>query len=291
MTAKQENEYRSALKEALHKGYLVLKNGGSALDAVEAAVLCMENCVLFNAGKGAVFNNDQQHELDAAIMDGKDLEAGAVACLKHIKNPIALAKMVLLHSPHVLMIGKGAEQFAKTQGIKMVKNNYFSTDFRLQQLEQIRHTNNTQLDHATNQSTKMSTVGAVALDAFGNLAAATSTGGLTNKRFGRVGDTPIIGAGTYANNATCAISATGTGEYFMRAMVAYDISALMQYTQMTLKQAANEVIHKKIAMIGGDGGIVGIDAKGNIAMPFNTEGMYRAYKTSNDEEHIAIYKT
>ena len=303
MNAEQEAEYRAKLKEALQAGYQVLEQGGTSLDAVEAAIQLMEESPLFNAGKGAVFTNDGKNELDAAIMDGKTHQAGAVAGISHVKSPIAAARAVMEASPHVMMVGAGAEQFAQEQGLEMVEPSYFFTDKRHQQLEQIKATEKQELDHSGSNKAnkkqsylnqhfpdrKFGTVGAVAVDQEGNLAAATSTGGMTNKRYGRVGDVPIIGAGTYADNATAAISATGHGEYFIRSVVAYDITALMKYKGMSLQEAADEVVKKKLVETGGDGGVIAVDAQGNIAMPFNTSGMYRASMNKDGKMYVGIY--
>ena len=303
MSAEQEAEYRAKLKEALQAGYQVLEQGGTSLDAVEAAIQLMEESPLFNAGKGAVFTNDGKNELDAAIMDGQTHHAGAVAGISHVKSPIAAARAVMEASPHVMMVGAGAEQFAQEQGLEMVEPSYFFTDKRHQQLEQIKATEKQELDHSGSNKAnkkqsyldqhfpdrKFGTVGAVAVDKEGNLAAATSTGGMTNKRYGRVGDVPIIGAGTYADNATAAISATGHGEYFIRSVVAYDITALMKYKGMSLQEAADEVVKKKLVETGGDGGVIAVDAQGNIAMPFNTSGMYRASMDKNGKMYVGIY--
>ena len=303
MSAEQEAEYRAKLKEALQAGYQVLEQGGTSLDAVEAAIQLMEESPLFNAGKGAVFTNDGKNELDAAIMDGQTHQAGAVAGISHVKSPIAAARAVMEASPHVMMVGAGAEQFAQEQGLEMVEPSYFFTDKRHQQLEQIKATEKQELDHSGSNKAnkkqsyldqhfpdrKFGTVGAVAVDKEGNLAAATSTGGMTNKRYGRVGDVPIIGAGTYADNATAAISATGHGEYFIRSVVAYDITALMKYKGMSLQEAADEVVKKKLVETGGDGGVIAVDAQGNIAMPFNTSGMYRASMDKNGKMYVGIY--
>ena len=303
MSAEQEAEYRAKLKEALQAGYQVLEQGGTSLDAVEAAIQLMEESPLFNAGKGAVFTNDGKNELDAAIMDGQTHQAGAVAGISHVKSPIAAARAVMEASPHVMMVGAGAEQFAQEQGLEMVEPSYFFTDKRHQQLEQIKATEKQELDHSGSNKAhkkqsyldqhfpnrKFGTVGAVAVDKEGNLAAATSTGGMTNKRYGRVGDVPIIGAGTYADNATAAISATGHGEYFIRSVVAYDITALMKYRDMSLQEAADEVVKKKLVETGGDGGVIAVDAQGNIAMPFNTSGMYRASMDKDGKIYVGIY--
>lgn len=290
LTPEKEQRYREALEAALEAGYAVLERGGSALDAVEAAVVSLEDCPLFNAGRGAVFNAQGKHELDASIMRGDTRQAGAVAMVSNIKNPIRLARMVMERSEHVLLAGEGAMEFAKTMPCEWADDAYFYDEFRYQQWQTLRGTEQMQLDHSEeNKERKFGTVGAVALDQYGNLAAATSTGGMTNKRFGRVGDSPIIGAGTYANNATCAISCTGSGEYFLRGVVAYDVSCLMEYKGLGLQAACEEVIQKRLLDIGGDGGLIGVDAQGNLAMVFNTEGMYRACKNSNGVKEVGIY--
>jgi beta-aspartyl-peptidase (threonine type) len=300
MSEEQEAEYRAKLKEALDAGYTVLESGGEALDAVIAAVKVMEDSPLFNAGKGAVFTNEGKNEMDAAIMDGRDRNAGAVAGLTTVKNPITAARAVMENSPHVFMTGAGAEVFAKEQELELVSPDYFYTDFRFQQLEKIRETEKTQLDHSSLlelelqdpffKDRKFGTVGAVALDKNGNIAAATSTGGMTNKRYGRVGDVPIIGAGTYADNATCAVSATGHGEFFIRTVVGHEIASQMRYGNKKLEDAANDVVMKQLVEMGGSGGIISIDRMGNIAMPFNSEGMYRGYRKADQEAQVFIYK-
>jgi len=291
MNAEKERIYKKALSVSLEVGYDILEEGGSAVDAVEAAVYELENFPLFNAGKGAVFTHDGKHEMDASIMDGKTLKAGAVTCVQRVRNPVVLAREVMEFSEHVLLSGKGAEQFAKVRKIKLENDNYFFTDERFKQLQEVINEEGAHLDHNINvKDKKFGTVGAVALDKNGNLAAATSTGGMTNKRFGRIGDSPIIGSGTYANNKTCAVSCTGHGEFFIRAVVAYDISCLMEYKNMTLKQACKEVVNKKLVKLGGEGGLIAIDKNGNIELAFNSEGMYRGYKTSSGKELIGIYK-
>ena len=290
MTAELEVQYKAALKLALDKGYKVLEAGGTAIEAVEVSVKLLEDSHLFNAGKGSVFTADETHEMDASIMDGKTLNAGAVSLISNIKNPVSLARDVMEKSEHVFLAGQGAMTFAKDQGYKLEPANYFYDEFRHQQWLEIKDTDSFQLDHSVKKDSKFGTVGAVACDAKGNIAAATSTGGMTNKRYGRVGDSPMIGAGNYANNNTCAVSCTGSGEYFIRGVVAYDVSCLMEHKDMPLQDAANEVINKRILEINGDGGLIAVDAKGNIAMPFNTEGMYRACKSSTGEEEISIYK-
>jgi beta-aspartyl-peptidase (threonine type) len=273
-----ERQYREALAIALHRGKKILEDGGTALDAVEMTIRVMEDNPLFNAGKGAVFTHEGKNEMDAAIMDGSNLAAGAVAVVTNIKNPISAARMVMTHSPHVLLTGSGASQFAKEQGIEIVPPSYFFTQRRWNDLQEIL------------KKEKNGTVGCCALDRHGNLAAGTSTGGMDNKRYNRIGDTPIIGAGTYANNATCAISATGHGEYFIRWTVAHDISALMEYKGMSLQGAADLVVNKKLVKAGGSGGVIGLDRKGNVAMIFNSEGMFRAFATAEGKEDILIFK-
>jgi len=303
MTPEQEQVYRASLNAALQAGYAILKNGGSALDAVEATIKIMEDNPLFNAGKGAVFTHEGKNEMDAAIMNGKNLAAGSVASVTTIKNPITAARAVMEKSEHVMLIGRGAEQFAKEQGLDIVDPSYFYTENRWNVLQRLlkQDSAKTELDHSApkqtsllkqpeNKDYKYGTVGAVALDRQGNLAAATSTGGMTNKKFGRVGDAPIIGAGTYANNATCAISCTGWGEYFIRLVVAKSVSDLMEYKNYPLQKAADEMIWKKVPELGGDGGLIAVDKDGNIAMPFNTEGMYRGYIKSDGKAMVKIYK-
>jgi beta-aspartyl-peptidase (threonine type) len=290
MTPEKEKAYQQALQKALEIGYQVLEKRGSAVDAVEKAVKALEDSHLFNAGKGSVFTATETHEMDASIMDGKTLEAGAVSLITGIKNPVSLAKDVMEKSEHVFLAGEGAMQFAKANNYSLEKADYFYDELRHQQWLAIKDTDNFQLDHSVKKDSKFGTVGAVACDANGNIAAATSTGGMTNKKFGRVGDSPMIGAGNYANNKTCAVSCTGSGEFFIRGVVAYDVSCLMEYKGLTLEAAANEVINKRILEIGGDGGLIAVDAQGNIAMPFNTEGMYRGVKTSKGIDVIAIYK-
>ena len=301
MTPEKEKAYKEVLNQALETGYAILKKGGTSLDAVEATVRVMEDSPLFNAGKGAVFTNEGKNELDAAIMDGKTGKAGAVASLTTVKNPISAARAVMEKSEHVMLIGPGAEKFAKEKGLEIVDPSYFRTETRFQQLQKLKEKEGEkmQLDHDSTgtssnekifvEGEKFGTVGAVALDAYGNLAAATSTGGMTNKRYGRVGDVPIIGAGTYADNNTCAVSATGHGEYFIRSVVAHDIAALMEYKGYTLKKAADEVVLNKLVKRGGEGGVIAVDRKGNIAMPFNSAGMYRGY-IKNGKSEVAIYK-
>ena len=289
MTPEKESAYKSALKLALDLGYAQLAKGAAAIEAVTVAVTALEDCPLFNAGRGSVFTATGSHEMDASIMDGKTLKAGAVSLITGIRNPIVLARDVMEKSEHVFLAGQGAIEFAQQLGYTLETESYFYDAFRYQQWLDIKDSDSFQLDHSAKKDAKFGTVGAVACDKKGSVAAATSTGGMTNKRFGRVGDSPIIGAGNYANNKTCAISCTGSGEYFIRAVVAYDVSCLMEYKGLSLNDAANEVIHKRLLTIGGDGGLIAVDAQGNIAMPFNTEGMYRARKSSNGPMEIAIY--
>ena len=290
MTPDLESQYKQALKIALNAGYKVMEDGKTAIEAVEIAVKLLEDSPLFNAGKGSVFTATESHEMDASIMDGKTLNAGAVSLITGIKNPVTLARDVMEKSEHVFLAGEGAMQFAKELDYKLEDASYFYDEFRHKQWLEIKGTDSFQLDHSTKKDSKFGTVGAVACDQDGNIAAATSTGGMTNKKWGRVGDSPMIGAGNYANNKTCAVSCTGSGEFFIRGVVAYDVSCLMEHKGMSLDEASNEVINKRILEIGGDGGLIGVDTKGNIAMPFNTEGMYRASKSSNGKEEISIYK-
>ncbi len=287
MTAELQQQYESGLQQALDAGYEVLEAGGSSLDAVEAAVASLEDFPLFNAGKGAVFNHKGKHEMDACIMNGKTLEAGAVSGVNNIKNPVKLSRAVMEHSQHVLLYGDGAEEFAKLNGIAFENDAYFYTEQRYKQWQEAMLEDRVQLDHTEK---KFGTVGAVALDKHGNLAAATSTGGMTNKKYGRIGDSPIPGAGTYANNNTCAISCTGHGELFIRSVVAYDISCLMEYKGLSLAEACDIVVHDKLVKIGGEGGLVAVDSSGNISMPFNSEGMYRACRNNAGLSEIKIYK-
>ncbi len=290
MTPELEAQYKATLEFARNEGYNILEKGGSAVDAIETAVKLLEDSPLFNAGKGSVFTAEGTHEMDAAIMDGSNLKAGGVSLITGIKNPVSLARDIMDKSYHVFLAGEGAMQFALSNGHKVLDPDYFYDEVRYQQWQGIKDSDGFQLDHSVKKDGKFGTVGAVACDKSGNVAAATSTGGMTNKKWGRVGDSPMIGAGTYANNKTCAISCTGNGEYFIRGVVAYDVACLMEFKNLSVQDAANEVIHKRILAIGGEGGLIAIDSKGNIAMPFNTEGMYRALKTSKGEEAIAIYK-
>lgn len=278
--------YRAGLSEALDAGYAVLAAGGNSLDAVTTAVRLLEDNPLFNAGKGAVLAHDGYAELDASIMEGRTLAAGAVTGLRHVKNPIDLARRVMENSPHVFLSGAGAEEFALTQDLTLVPNEYFVTPTRKRQLERVLQGR----VQARNELQGLGTVGAVAVDAQGNIAAATSTGGMTNKRWGRIGDAPVIGAGTYANNASCAVSATGHGEYFIRSVVAYDICALVEYRGWTLEKAAKEVVHGKLIQRGGEGGIIAVDPQGNVAMQFNSPGMFRGMRDSAGRREIAIYE-
>lgn len=290
MTVELEAKYKQHLEQALKVGYGILEQGGTALDAVEKAVVELENSHLFNAGKGSVFTAEGTHEMDASIMEGKYLKAGAVSLVQGIKNPVQLARCVMEQSGHVFLAGEGAMQFAQSLGFKIESPEYFFDEFRYNQWQDIKGSDSFQLDHSVKKDSKFGTVGAVAYDQNGDLAAATSTGGMTNKRFGRVGDSPMIGAGTYANNKTCAVSCTGSGEYFIRGVVAYDVSCLMEYKGLTIQEAANEVINNRVLNLGGDGGLIAVDAKGNIAMRFNTEGMYRASQNSLGHKEISIYK-
>ncbi len=290
MSTEAQKAYEKALYLALEAGEAWLKTGGDALTAVEKAVVELENNPLFNAGKGAVFTHEGIHEMDASIMEGKFLNAGAVSGLKHIKNPVLLARKVMDEGTHVFLSGSGAEDFAKKNGLTFENEAYFHVPLRYEQLQEALKQDKVFLDHKDTKPDKFGTVGAVALDVHGNLAAATSTGGMTNKKHGRVGDTPIIGAGTYANNSTCAISCTGHGEFFIRAVVAYDISCLMEYKGLSLQEACRIVVNEKLVKLGGEGGLIAVDAKGNIELPFNSEGMYRGSVRSGEEPFIAIYK-
>ena len=290
MTQELEQQYKQALKVAREAGFDVLKNGGTAIDAVENSVKILEDSPLFNAGKGSVFTAEGTHEMDAAIMEGKNREAGAVSLITGIKNPVSLARDVMEKSYHVFLAGEGAMKFAKEQNYVLEQPDYFYDEVRYQQWQGIKDSDSFQLDHSAKKDGKFGTVGAVACDQHGNVAAATSTGGMTNKKWGRVGDSPMIGVGNYANNKTCAVSCTGSGEFFIRGVVAYDVSCLMEYKGMSVQEASNEVINNRILEIKGDGGLIAVDPNGNIAMPFNTEGMYRASKSSNGSEEISIYK-
>ncbi len=296
MTPELEKAYLKGLEDALAAGYAVLEEGGTSANAVKAALVILEDNMLFNAGRGSVFTKKGVQEMDAAIMDGKDLAAGAVAGVRNVRNPIELAMEVMRNSNHVFLSGKGANDFAIKQGIKLEPDEFFFSQFRYDQWKQIRDSDNYSLDHTHQQlevlmkDKKFGTVGAVACDCNGHIAAATSTGGMTNKKYGRIGDSPLIGAGTYANDTTCAISCTGHGEPFIRSVAAYDVSCLMEYKGMSLQQAMNEVVHVKLAAMHGEGGMIGVDAQGNTAMLFNSAGMYRAMQKSNGENFTGIYK-
>lgn len=296
MSAELEKAYMKSLEEAVADGYKVLENGGSAIEAVKASTVILEDNIFFNAGRGSVFTKKGEHEMDAAIMDGQSLAAGAVAGVRNIRNPILLAAEVMLESNHVFLSGDGANDFALTRGIKPEPDDYFFSQFRYDQWKAMRDSDNYSLDHSNDQverlmkNKKFGTVGAVACDQEGNLAAATSTGGMTNKKYGRIGDTPVIGSGTYANNKTCAVSCTGHGEPFIRAVVAYDISCLMEYKGLTLQQACEEVVLKKLVSLEGEGGLIAIDRKGTPAMVFNSAGMYRAFRSSDGTRESSIYK-
>jgi len=289
MTPEKETAYTSGLQSAIDTGYEILAKGGSALDAVTKAVIVLENNPLFNAGKGSVFTAKGHHEMDASIMEGKYLKAGAVSLISGIKNPISLARDVMEKSEHVFLAGAGALEFAKSMEYTLEEDSYFYNQFRYDQWQEIKDSDHFLLDHSVLKESKFGTVGAVACDKDGSVAAATSTGGMTNKKWGRIGDSPMIGAGNYANNTTCAVSCTGSGEYFIRGVVAYDVSCLMEYKGLSLEDAANEVIHHRILKLGGDGGLIAVDAMGNIALPFNTEGMYRGYRKSTGENEVLIY--
>jgi len=298
-TPEKEAAYRAKLEEALDAGYMVLEKGGASLDAVTAAINVLENSPFFNAGKGAVYTHDESHEMDASIMDGRTRQAGAVAGVKHIENPIDLARLVMDESVHVMLSGAGAEAFAQTQGVPLVDNKLFDTKARYKSLQRAKakmkkakqeNKDYQAAHHALDTEYKVGTVGAVALDKFGNVAAGTSTGGMTAKRFGRIGDSPVIGAGTFAENDSCAVSATGHGEYFIRYSVASDICARVKYQNKTIEQAGDEVINQVLAPIGGTGGVIIVDAKGHISMPFNTSGMYRASKSNTQATFVGIFK-
>ncbi|MBM3415847.1 MAG: isoaspartyl peptidase/L-asparaginase [Bacteroidetes bacterium] len=322
MSAELEAAYKQGLEAALNAGYRLLEKGGTALDAIKAAVVSLEDNILFNAGRGSVFCKDGSQEMDASVMEGKTLMAGAVSAVRNIKNPVELAYAIMTQSPHVMLNGQGAFEFAKLHGLAIEPDEYFFSAFRYEQWKQMQGSDDFALDHnvklqaetqagnsfsndnpsvakaaegkpssaKVREGRKFGTVGAVAVDMQGNIAAATSTGGMTNKRWGRVGDSPIIGAGTYANNKTCAISCTGHGEPFIRAVTAYDVSCLMEYKGLSLEEAIHGVVHDKLLKLDGEGGMIGVDAKGNAAMVFNSEGMYRGLKGSNGENQVLIYK-
>lgn len=288
MTPEKESNYRQSLLSAIAAGESVLKKQGSSLNAVEAAVRTLEDDPLFNAGRGSVFTHEGVNEMDASIMNGADLMAGAVCGVRNIKNPVSLAKAVMQQSDHVFLSGSGALAFAKKINAETRPDDYFFSQMRYDQLQQALKTNSIQLDHTKEK--KFGTVGAVAIDVHGNLAAATSTGGMTNKQHGRVGDTPMIGAGTYASNTSCAVSCTGHGEFFIRSVVAYDVACLMEYKGLSLKAACDMVVKQKLVKLGGEGGLIAIDAKGSIELSFNSEGMYRASLTEGNEAYIGIYR-
>ncbi|GAW97496.1 MULTISPECIES: isoaspartyl peptidase/L-asparaginase family protein [Colwellia] len=301
----KEAAYRAKLQESVEVGYAILEQGGTSLDALTAAINILENSPFFNAGKGAVYTHDESHEMDASIMYGENRQAGAVAGVKHIENPINLARLVMEKSVHVMLSGDGAEEFAKTQGVNLVANKLFDTEHRYKSLQRAKakmkkaeEANRGQKGNKDYQAAhfaldteyKVGTVGAVALDKYGNIAAGTSTGGMTNKRYGRIGDSPVIGAGTFADNASCAVSATGHGEYFIRYNVAADICARVKYQGKSIEQAGKEVIHDVLFPIGGTGGVIIIDTQGNISLPFNTKGMYRASKSNTTATYVGIFK-
>ena len=291
MTKWKAEAYRQALKRAYSVGYHTLHKGGKALEAVTEAILILENSPLFNAGKGSVFTHDGEHEMDAAIMDGKKLKAGAVAGVKSVKNPILLATAVMKKSRHVLISGEQALEFAREQGLEIAPKEYFYDEYRFKQWQKVVAMDSVVLDHDEEEGKKFGTVGAVALDKKGNLAAGTSTGGMVNKKYGRIGDSPLIGIGTYANNASCAISCTGHGEFFIRTVVAHEISSRMLYKGQSLKEACEAVVKEMLPALGGKGGVIAIDSHGNITMPFNTKGMYRGFKNSANDEFVGIFET
>ncbi|MFL9484795.1 isoaspartyl peptidase/L-asparaginase family protein [Chitinophagaceae bacterium LWZ2-11] len=296
MTPELERAYQTALQGALDAGYAVLEQGGSAVNAIKAAIVLLEDNLLFNAGRGSVFTKKGVQEMDAAIMDGSDLSAGAIAGIRNVRNPIELATEVMRNSNHVFLSGKGAIDFAIKQGIKLEPDEYFFSQFRYDQWKAIRDSDNYSLDHTHHhleelmRDKKFGTVGAVACDIGGNIAAATSTGGMTNKKYGRIGDSPIIGAGTYANNNTCGISCTGHGEMFIRSVAAYDVSCLMEYKGLTLQEAMDKVVNDKLIQLKGEGGMIGVDSQGNHAMVLNSAGMYRGVRNSKGISEVAIYK-
>ena len=296
MTDELEAAYVKALDEALQAGYAVLEQGGKASSAVKAAVVILEDNLLFNAGRGSVFTKKGVQEMDAAIMDGATRAAGAVAGVRNVRNPVELAEEVMTNSNHVFLSGKGANDFAIKQGIKLEPDEYFFSQFRYDQWKELRDSDNYSLDHTHRgveelmKDKKFGTVGAVACDMEGNIAAATSTGGMTNKKYGRIGDSPLIGAGTYANNKTCAISCTGHGEPFIKCVAAYDVSCHMEYKGMDIEEAMKAVVHGKLLELDGEGGMIGIDAEGNVTMQFNSAGMYRGFYKSDGTKEISIYK-
>jgi beta-aspartyl-peptidase (threonine type) len=296
MTPELEAAYLMGLEQAVDAGFAVLEQGGSAVNAIKATIVLMEDNLLFNAGRGAVFTKKGVQEMDAAIMDGRTLEAGAVTGVRNVRNPIELATEVMVNSDHVFLSGKGASDFAIKQGIKLEPDEYFFSQFRYDQWKSIRDSDTYSLDHTHQRleelmrDKKFGTVGAVARDQRGNIAAATSTGGMTNKKYGRIGDSPIIGAGTYANNKTCGISCTGHGEMFIRAVAAHDVSCLMEYKGLSLQEAMEIVVHEKLIAIDGEGGMIGVDLHGNAALVFNSQGMYRGFRSSDGNGLVAIYK-
>lgn len=295
MSPELEQAYLAALQDGLNAGYAVLEEGGSAVNAIKAAAVVLEDNMLFNAGRGSVFTKKGVQEMDAAIMDGATLDAGAVAGIRNVRNPIELATEVLRNSNHVFLSGKGANDFAIKQGIKLEPDEYFFSQFRYDQWRAVRDSDNYMLDHTHSdikeiKDKKFGTIGAVACDQNGNIAAATSTGGMTNKKYGRIGDSPLIGCGTYANNETCAISCTGHGEVFIQAVAAYDVSALMDYKNLSLKAAAEHVVLEKLVKMHGEGGLIGVDKEGNYVMVMNSAGMYRGVKSSDGTNEVAIYK-
>jgi L-asparaginase / beta-aspartyl-peptidase len=289
LTPADEQQYRTALKAALTIGYELLRSGAAALDAVEATVRSLEDCPLFNAGRGAVFTHEGHHEMDAALMAGHTKLAGAVTGVRQVQNPIRAARLVMEKTEHVLLGYPGADELAREYGLPLQPAEYFFTQKRFDQLQDAIATGKMQLDHAADPNWKKGTVGAVARDQHGHLAAATSTGGMTNKRYSRIGDTPLVGAGTWAD-ARCAISCTGNGEYFIRAVAAYDVACLMEYKGLSLEEAARIVVQDKLAPVGGEGGLIAIDADGNVTLPFNSEGMYRASRREGEAARVAIYK-
>jgi L-asparaginase / beta-aspartyl-peptidase len=296
MTPELERMYTEGLQQALDAGYAVLQQGGTSMDAAIAAVVVLEDNILFNAGRGSVFTKKGLHEMDAAVMNGTDLSAGAVCGVHNVRNPVKLAASVMRNSEHVILSGEGAIDFAAKNGLQFEADEYFFSQFRYDQWQVMKHSEDFALDHSEQKienvirDKKFGTVGAVACDEYGNIAAATSTGGMTNKNYGRIGDSPLIGCGTYANNKTCAISCTGHGELFIKSVAAYDVSCLMEYSNMSLEDAMNKVVNEKLVAIGGEGGMIGVDAQGNFAMPFNSAGMYRGVKTSEGFQQVAIYK-
>ena len=296
MTPELEEAYLQGLQQAMDAGFAVLEQGGSAINAIKATIVILEDNMLFNAGRGSVFTKKGVQEMDAAIMDGRTLDAGSVTGVRNVRNPIELATEVMINSNHVFLSGKGASDFAIKQGIKLEPDEYFFSQFRYDQWKSIRDSDTYSLDHTHQRleelmrDKKFGTVGAVACDQDGNIAAATSTGGMTNKKYGRIGDSPIIGAGTYANNLTCGISCTGHGELFIRAVAAHDVSCLMEYKGLSLQEAMEIVVHEKLMAIGGEGGMIGVDAQGNAALVFNSQGMYRGFRSSDGGGVVAIYK-